>query len=471
MFADGCVDGVFSSHTLEHFTREQTAPILEEWARVIKVGGYMVLYLPSANLYPKMGENGANPDHKQDIYPGDIEAIFARGIGKQADGTYHAWTMLECEERGETNEYSLYYVFRKEDEKCIDGSTIYDKRWQRNPDGKKRALVIRYGAIGDMLQVSSVFPGLKKQGYHLTLMCKDTSYALVKHDPNIDDFILQAQDFVPNQELGSYWASIAPRYDKVINLCESIEGGLLTLPGRLQHQYPDEARRKLFGTVNYLERLHDIAGVPYDFASRFYATGEEHEWVSKTKWRMSKGAPIVVWCINGSSAHKVYPWVHIVAAWLVERTNAHIVLMADAGVGVELQGGVMEALQQNSVDTSRIHPTAGDSDWHIRRSLMFAERSSVLVGPETGPLNSAALAATKKVIYLSHSSAENLTKHWHNCITLLPDTEKCPCYPCHRLHSSWEHCHQSAETSAALCASAVTPESVFAAIMKQLGAQ
>ena len=74
LIADNSMDAVFSSHVLEHMQYMQAA--LDEWGRVIKPGGYLVLYVPSGNLYPKCGEPGANPDHKHDIYPGDIKRLL-----------------------------------------------------------------------------------------------------------------------------------------------------------------------------------------------------------------------------------------------------------------------------------------------------------------------------------------------------------------------------------------------------------
>ena len=81
---------------------------------------------------------------------------------------------------------------------------------------------------------------------------------------------LMKNDFVPNELLGSYWYCLNERYDHIVNLCESVEGLLLALPGRLNHQYSDETRRRLCGKVNYMERTCDIAAVPHDFSgSRF----------------------------------------------------------------------------------------------------------------------------------------------------------------------------------------------------------
>ena len=68
------------------------------------------------------------------------------------------------------------------------------------------------------------------------------------------------------------------------------------------------------------------------------------------------------------------------------------------------------------------------------------------IGPETGVLNSIAMDDVPKVIMLSHSSHDNLTKHWQRAAVLIPDTARAPCYPCHRLHYGWEFCVKNAET-------------------------
>src|SRR5579859_788629 len=454
MFADECADSVFSSHALEDFPKHDVPGILREWRRVLKVGGHLVLYVPSANLYPRVGQPGANIHHQWDIYPGDLEAML-----KEIGG----WELLESEERGESIEYSLYIVAKK-----IESGWV-ENVWQRNPGGKKRCLISRYGAIGDQIVTASILPGLKAQGYHITYMTQPVSQEVLLHDPNIDEWYIQDKDACPNELLGPFWDVVATRYDKFINLSESIEGALLTLPGRLQHQYDDEARRKLFGGVNYLERTHDIAGVPLDFASKFYATEHEMKWAHALK-RAWGGGPVVTWAINGSSPHKVYPWTQIVVRWLLERTPVHVCLLADPSIGKQLQEAIVEKLKESGVDMSRLHPMGGGA-WTIRQALTFCQVSDCVVGPETGPLNALCFEPMPKVIYLSHSSEENLTRYWRNTTTLLPDRGRAPCYPCHRLHYDWTHCHQHKDTHAALCASAIRPEAIFEAIACSIGAE
>lgn len=457
LFSDGSLDYIFSSHVVEHIPEKEVAKTFKEWARALKPDGHLILYVPSSNLYPKVGAEGANPDHKWDIYPGDIER-------KLLEGTSCGWTHLESEERDKTNEYSLFEVFQKRS----DGKFV-KQIWERNPDGKKRALVIRYGAIGDQIMAASILPGLQKQGYHVTYNTTPEAANILKHDPHVDAFMMQEKDFVPNQELGPYWLQMEQegRYDNIINLCESIEGTLLTLPGRLANKYSYEAKNRLYN-VNYLERTHDIAGVPYDFHAVFYPSPKEVQEAKALREKVGD-VPVIVWTIHGSAPHKVYPYTQVVLAWLLERTPAHIYLFSDAGVGRQLFNGIYDSLKEKpelAKHLSRIHGVTGT--WNIRQSLAFAQQADVVVGPETGILNGVGFEKMPKVIMLSHSSAENLTKHWTNTTVLTPDLVECPCYPCHTMHYDWSSCHQEEETKASLCTAAIPPEKVFKAMMDSL---
>ena len=104
LFADGSMDFIFSSHLLEHIEDHRAA--LAEWWRIIKVGGYLVLYLPHKDHYPNIGKGG-NPDHKHDFVNDDILDAM-RGVG--------GWDLLRNEERSGGDEYSFFQVYRKRDD-------------------------------------------------------------------------------------------------------------------------------------------------------------------------------------------------------------------------------------------------------------------------------------------------------------------------------------------------------------------
>jgi ADP-heptose:LPS heptosyltransferase/predicted SAM-dependent methyltransferase len=470
IFADASLDFVFSSHTLEHM--KDHVATLAEWWRVVKDGGHLVLYLPHKNLYPNIGQEGANPDHKHDFLPEDIIAAM-REVAAKSFG----WDLLENETRDGGNEYSFFQVYRKRGDRECQTDTV----WQRNPEGKKRCLVIRYGAIGDLIQTASVLPLLKAQGYHITVNTTPFGAEIMRHDPHIDEFLLQDKDQVPNEELGDYFASLEARYDRIVNFTESVEGALLAMPKRAIHRYSYEARRRVVGKVNYLERMHDIADVPYEFRPYFYPSAKEMRDASALRQRMGGGF-IVMWVQSGSSVHKTYPHTHVVVSWLLQHTDARVLFVGDKRCQLA-DRGICELLVNDKghkwEDTSTIHmqelaklvdryygerrvfPWSGQ--WTVRETLAFAQHASVVVGPETGVLNAVSmLPQVGKVVMLSHSSVENLTKHWKNTISLQPVNT--PCWPCHQLHYGWDFCHQDSETKAAKCMASITPERVFEVI-------
>jgi len=64
-FRNSSLDYVYSSHLLEDF--EDTKFILKEWLRVIKPGGYLVLFCPDEKIYLKhctRTGQAYNQDHK-----------------------------------------------------------------------------------------------------------------------------------------------------------------------------------------------------------------------------------------------------------------------------------------------------------------------------------------------------------------------------------------------------------------------
>ena len=99
--------------------------------------------------------------------------------------------------------------------------------------------------------------------------------------------------------------------------------------------------------------------------------------------------------------------------------------------------------------------------------MALAQTADVVVGTETAILNAVANEdQVLKVALLSHSSGENLTKHWSNTLTVEPQAIQC--HPCHRLHVGFEFCTKDATTGFAACQAAVGAELVADAIAPTL---
>lgn len=501
MFASQSADCVFSSHLLEHIQDYKGA--LREWWRVLKPGGYLCLYLPHADFYPQCGEevtrqwrewfkaNGrnyayielavnayvaefradaktlgekyagtawVNEDHKHNFYPQDIINAMDE-IG--------GFDLVQNEDRNEEDEYSFFQVYKK-----LPSKKERLHSW-KEPKGK-RAAVVRYGAQGDNIQASSVIPWLKEQGYSVDFWCQTgLGYEVIKNDPHIDRFILQEKDAVPPQfllEFFNYWKK---KYDKWINLCESVEGTLLAVPGRAAWDWPNEARKAMMDR-NYLEFIHAVAEVPPPYRPKFYSTPEEKAWARKQAERFGKRN--ILWSLAGSSGHKVWPHIDdIILRILPSYPDVHITLVGDESCKLLHAGwhrwdeGKDDFVEVNP----RVHLRSGK--WTIRESMAFAEVADLIIGTETGLLNAAGSMQTPKIVCLSHSSPEMLTKWWEKTIVLQqPEGVGCPKSPCRQLHGvwnsdPWEDCPKHEESGTALCQWNISAESMWVAIQRVLG--
>jgi ADP-heptose:LPS heptosyltransferase/predicted SAM-dependent methyltransferase len=487
-FKDVACDFVFSSHLLEHV--EDYKACLKEWWRVLKVGGRLCLYLPHKNFYPNCGDTkewkewyeqnkenyesafaatkdfakvreakgfktigeqyagspACNPDHKHDFLPKDII---------EAMREFPSWDLLENQERNLDDEYSFFQVYLKTD---------FGKQRQpwTSPKPKKTAAITRFGAFGDLIQTASIAAALKAEGYHVTLFCETRGYAIAKSDPSYDRFIIQDKDQVPNQQLGPFWDYWRKKFDRWINLSESVEGSCLAMPDRINGQWPHEMRQKHM-SMNYLEFMHDIAGTPYKWFlkdQKFVPTKDEEIWALEQKLKYP--GVVILYALSGSAVHKVWPWMDQTFARLLTATDATIITVGDEK-GVMLEAGWSKE--------ARVICQAGK--WTIRQSLAFSQVADIVMGPETGVVNCSAFNENvAKIVFLSHSSHNNLTRDWKNTIALAP--ENTPCYPCHKMIYSWDQCNQAKDLEGkgegvALCAKNITPDMAWQALCQVIG--
>lgn len=444
LFSSNSLDFVFSSHLLEHFPYDQVPSVLKEWMRVIKIGGHLVLYVPDEDSYPKVGEDGANPDHKFNVNQKCVLDAMPEGFD-----------LIDFQKRDQEDEYSLLFVFKK----TGSGRSLSYRKRERP---KKSVAVVRYGAIGDLIQASSVLAGLKRQGYHVTLFCSPPQNEVILKDPNVDEFIVQDKDQVPNQMLGDYWSYWSKKFDKWINLSESVEGTLLAMPERIAHKWIPSVRHSMMGR-NYLQFQHELAGVPHVPRVRFYPTEEERAWARKERARMGK--VVLMWQLSGSSRmHKTYPYLdEIVARLMISYPQVHVVLTGGPEC-VELEAGWEKE--------PRVHLTSGK--WSIRQTLTFLEYADVVVGAETGVMNAACCLPVPKIVFLSHSTHENLTRDWVNTVALSAPDIHCPgrgrneAPACHMLHYDWTYCRKGEKKGVAVCMEEIDPAITWEAVQQAI---
>lgn len=101
-FKDGTLDYVFSSHLLEDFA--DWVPVLSEWIRVIRSGGYLVILMPEKNRWEAALRRGQPPNlaHKHEAQMGELPRVCA-SLGVD--------TIME--ELAPDPDYNLTFVGRK----------------------------------------------------------------------------------------------------------------------------------------------------------------------------------------------------------------------------------------------------------------------------------------------------------------------------------------------------------------------
>lgn len=384
-----------------------------EWWRVLKTGGHLCLYMHDS-------------------------------VVKEM-GAVKGWELIH-DEKVEGGQFQVYRKMAGAEHR--PGKVSIPKK------AAKTCAVVRLGAFGDMVQASSILPALKEQGYEITVFTAPRGVEVIRHDPHVSHFVVQDPDQIPIHELGDFWKWLKTRYTRFINLSETVEGNLLPTPDRSIHGWPHALRHALLD-VNYLEVVHAVAEVPFPIRQKFYATEEEKTWAKRERLKMG-GSKVILWTLSGSSVHKTWPYLdQIIARILLAEKDARIVLIGDESCKVLEQGWELEP---------RVVKKSGE--WTIRQTLAFIDQADMLVGPETGVMNAAGMHRIPKIVTLSHSSVENLTKHWLNCVNLTPANT--PCYPCHQLHYGREFCPEDKESGAAKCQADISADVMWEAIRPRL---
>ena len=439
-FADASMPCVFSSHLLEHIEDWQAA--LREWWRLVEVGGHLVLYLPHADLYPNIGQPGANPDHKHDFRNDDIVDFFRLA--------FPDWTLVVNQVRSEGIEYSMLLVLKKE----APGHGQIDQAAAPKP--AKTAGIVRVGGNGDALWAASVAAHLADDGYEVTVYCAANGADILRHDPHVHHVVELPTGVLDDAELVAYFAHEAVKFDRFTNLINSVEGRLLPHQSAVDFYLPHAVRHKLMN-VNYLDQVHAWAELPDGTPSRqkFYPSADESAWAKKMRAELP--GPVVVISPSGSGPFK--RWPHVAA--FMER-------MAESGVYTVVLGELkgledLDIVSRDGIDYGHVV----GREWPLRAALAYALQADAVVATESVFANAVAYEPMPKVVMLSHSSNENLTRDWINTAALEAPVA---CHPCHRIHDAGaQMCGKDTVTGASACMAYYDADTVAGLVLQSLG--
>lgn len=80
-FESQSLDFVYSSHFLEDVF--DWIPVLKEWDRVLKIGGYMIILVPDKDRWAAAIQKGQPPNcsHRHEAYVGELTTVFRNAFG------------------------------------------------------------------------------------------------------------------------------------------------------------------------------------------------------------------------------------------------------------------------------------------------------------------------------------------------------------------------------------------------------
>lgn len=309
---------------------------------------------------------------------------------------------------------------------------------------QKRLCIVRYGAWGDAVILSPVFKKYNADGWHITLNCTEKCYNILRTNPYIDSFLYQESNEVPIEGLEEHWKKLEKQFDKVINFTGSIENKLLISPSQKEYTLDREELHKRCNK-NYYDQTMEIAGYPDAKGERgeLHFTKREEKWGQLVKRKYA--GFFIVWCLTGSSIHKIYPYAENVIQMLLEGIpECHIIIVGEPGLK-----GILDP-------HPRIIDKCGQID--IRKSFILTKYADLVVSTETSVLAASGCFPTPKIALLSHGSEENLTKYYENCHVV---RENVPCSPCHKLHYSRETCPLMKELNHPICMGLLSPKKLI----------
>lgn len=349
-----------------------------------------------------------------------------------------------------------------------------------------KILIVRIGAFGDAVITTPLVRHLAQQGNEIVYLGSEQSEQVLRHNPHISKFILHKRDSITNDKLGEYFAEIAKDNgcDRIIDLCESIEVRLALAADHPQWNWPKD-ERKAYANLNYYEFTFDMASKQLAYKDKTIINGEERDLTIVTMgsygdiskcylpdmffsqeeqdWAMEErksflGQRVIMWGLSGSGRNKTWPFVPYVVGDLVKKYKDIKVIL----VG----GNTCQILECAFPNHNRIIKRCGE--YTFRQSALLAQYVDLVVSPDTGFLHTAGCWETPKIGLLTHTTIENITKHFLNDFSL---ESKAPCAPCFRLISDAEkQCPIEQESHATLCMGkeAMNPEDVLAQIEEVL---
>lgn len=271
------------------------------------------------------------------------------------------------------------------------------------PHCYQRILVIKPGAVGDLLQVGPTLRALKKKfpTALIDLMVgSEAAAAMFARNPHLHDTVVfdRSGEHGALPQFFRLWFRLRrARYDLVVNFQRSNFGAWLlagaALPCRIL-LYRKAAGRTVHAVVNHLETLAPLGIDPAgeDITLELWPGPDDECYAEKLLCRSEVAGKTII-ALNPGASHPVNRWPAIQFTLLAER------LVKEGGYGVLLVGGGEDDLRlAREITGSATVPILN----LVGKTTILAlgavlRRCSVLVSGDTGPMHVATAVGTPVV--------------------------------------------------------------------------
>lgn len=302
-----------------------------------------------------------------------------------------------------------------------------------------RIMIARPAAIGDTIIITPLIRYLHAQGNEIFMLTSEVGSEIIVNNPHITKLYIHPKNSVPLDGLDKCFLAFKEAWecDQLIDLCESIEVNLSLYPSSPRYKYPLYERKEICDK-NFYEETFKRAGLDWGdsknsidmdvvtgemFRPEMFFTPDEEKAMQKF-YKPFKDKFVLLWALSGSARCKTYPYVEDTLNMMLGRYNDLVVItVGDA---------ICKILEQPFKDNNRIIKKSGE--WSIRESILACKYASCIISPDTGVLHGSGCFDTPKIGLLTHTTIENITKHFTNDYSLEADHDLITCSPCFQLH-------------------------------------
>ena len=320
---------------------------------------------------------------------------------------------------------------------------------------RKRALIVRLGAYGDMIIITPILQYLKDNDYHITLNTSKRGLQLFKHDPRIDKFIEYKDNSVPLDKIHEHWDTQQAKFnaDFYCNFSESIECNLAFQSRQPQYIFTKKERHDLCNK-NYYDETARWAHLDIDTPRPSLNFSDKED--SQAKSYVKRDKFNILWCLSGSGKNKVYPWTdHVMEKVIKQYPDVHFITIGDERC--QILEDVYERFSKENL-------TELSGKISIRESMCLTKHVDLVISPDTGVLHASGCYTTPKIGLLGHTTIENITKHFINDYSVESPAE---CAPCYRLIYNYQvQCPIDPLTNASWCMNKISPERVYEQVVR-----